>query len=351
MKIRKEIIVGIVVIIAAVLLYFGFSFLKGNDIFKKGRDYYAVYNRVDGLGTASPVLYNGYHIGRVQNIYFSPQYNGRIVVMFNISNSVLKINKDAQAKIISSDLLGSKAIEIVLGKSKKLVNPGDTLRSGIEKSLKEEVNAQLLPLKNKTEGLISTVDSAVNVFAAIFNEDAREHLKRSFASIETSISTFEKTSKRMDTLVKNQSANISQITENVKHITSNINNNQKKLNNIIDNFSSISDTLAKAHIAETINNTKKALTQFTTAMKRINEGQGTIGQLAKNDTLYYNLQVASKNLDLLLKDMRQYPGRYVHFSIFGRKDKGYKGSGKVSYPKGKNQKGNNQKTKAKNTNN
>lgn len=331
MKIKKEVIIGIIVVIAGALLYFGLSFLKGNSIFQKGKNYYAVYNRVDGLVKGNPVIFNGYTIGKVKDIAISHNHNRQFIVQFNVSNTVLKINKDAAAKLASQGLMGSMAIEMVLGKSKDLAQDGDTLRSSVKKSLTQEVNSQLLPLKNKVEGLVSTIDSTVTVFAAIFNDDARGNISGSFEGIENAINTLGHTAKTLDILVQNQATNVGAITENVKHITTNINKNQDKFNNILNNFSKISDNMAKAQIAETMNNTKEALAQLTEVLNKVNEGQGTLGKLLKNDTLYYNLEAASKQLDLLLKDMRLDPKRYVHFSVFGKKNREYKGSGEVDY--------------------
>ncbi|GIV41260.1 MAG: mammalian cell entry protein [Vicingaceae bacterium] len=335
-KLSKETVIGIFAVGGIALLFWGINFLKGTNLFYSSRYYYAIYERVDGLEPANPVKFNGYQVGQVKEVFFHPSYDGRIVVKFSITEKGLKIKKDAVAKIISADLLGTKAIDIDPGRSPELLKDGDTLRSDIEKSLTEEVNAQILPLKIKAEGLIQSIDSAVTVFTAIFNEDARMQLQKSFQSIQRSISTFEKTAKRIDTLVAKESSTLSTLMRHVNNISANIDNNQAKINNIINNISAISDTLAAAQFANTIYRTNLALKEFTDLLDKINRGEGTIGALMNNDTLYKNIEAVSRDLDLLLEDMRLHPGRYIHFSVFGKKDKNANPANTVKYgPEGR----------------
>lgn len=321
MKLKKEAIIGFFILIGILLLLWGLNFLKGSNIFTRSRHFYAIYNKVEGLEPASPVKFNGYQVGLVKEVYFHPAYDGRIVVKFSVEEKGLQIREDAKATIISADLLGTKAIDLYLGKSPKILQDGDTLLSDIEKSLTEEVNAQILPLKRKAEGLIQSIDSAVTIFTAIFNQDARAQLQQSFASIQRSIATFEKTAKRIDTLVSRESYTLSALLRNVRNIAANIDNNAPKINNIITNFSTLSDTLAAANFAQTITRTNEALKEVSYIMEKINKGEGSLGALLHNDTLYKNIEAASRDLDLLLEDMRLHPGRYMHFSVFGKKDK------------------------------
>ncbi|NUM51197.1 MAG: MCE family protein [Flavobacteriales bacterium] len=329
MKFKKEIIVGFTVLLAIGLLAWGANYLKGTNLFAVGKSYYAVYPKVDGLAEAGPVMYNGYKVGTINEIYFHPSYNGTIVVRFSVNEKGLKLKKDAIATIKSADILGTKAIDLHPGISQIILKPGDTLLASIDKTLTEEVNAQILPLKVKVESLIGSLDTAITKITSVFNEGG--DLDESFASIKRSMQTFEKTAKRIDTLFKNESGNIAGIIQHVRGISANLDKNGDKLTNVIKNFSSLSDSLAAADIAGTINNTKKAMEQLTGIMEKINKGEGSMGMLMHNDTLYRNLAAASRDLDLLMEDMRLHPGRYVRFSVFGKKDKSYKGDAKIKY--------------------
>lgn len=318
---RKEVKVGIIVIIGIALLVWGFNFLKGTNILKKDRAYYAVYDRVDGLVEADPVIVSGYKVGQVKQITFLSDNTGRLVVKFMVDEKSISLPKDSKAKIVSSDILGSKSIELIPGISQKVIQPGDTLQSGIQPSLSAEVNQQIAPLKKKTEELIASIDSVATVFQVILNEDARGDISSSFSSIKKSINSLERTAFRLDTMVKDEKEKLSNIFSNVESITANFKENNEQLSNAITNFSAVSDSLAQADLTSTINNANKTMKTTAEIMDKINRGEGSLGMLINNDSLYNNLEAASNDLDKLLLDLRYNPSRYVHFSIFGRKDK------------------------------
>lgn len=321
MNISRETKIGLLVASSIGLLVFGFNFLKGKNIFFKRDKYYAVYEKIDGLVESNPVQINGFTVGQVRDIYFHPDNSGRIIVSFVMKDTEFKIPKNTIARVISADFLGSKAIQLVLGNSQQYYQDGDTLIAGIQASLTEEVNKQVLPLKNKAEKLIGSIDSVLAVVQYIFNEESTQNIKNSFESINDAITTLKKTSIRIDTLVSEQRVKFLRISSNLESITNNVRNNNEKITKVINNFSSLSDTLLKANIASTISNTNKTLTQVADITEKINKGEGTLGLLLNNDSLYNNLNSASKDLDLLLEDMRVNPSRYVHFSVFGRKEK------------------------------
>lgn len=332
MKLSKEVKIGLLLLIAIGLFIFGFNYLKGRNIFNPQAKYYAIYEHIDGLVEANPVQVNGYSIGQVNKIQFEKGNTGRIVIEFTVNDDDFKVPSNSVAKIISSDLLGSKAVQVIIGDSKKILAPGDTLLSDIESSLGEAVNKQVLPLKNKAEKLMLSIDSVLAVIQYIFNEKSREDIKQSLESVNLAIKTLKKTALRVDTLVSEQRFRLSRISSNVESITGNLKNNNEKLTKIITNFSSISDSLAKANIASTLNNANIALKQTASITEKINKGEGTMGMLVNNDSLYRNLNSAARDLDLLLEDLREHPGRYVHISVFGKSDKADKKK-KKSQPK------------------
>jgi phospholipid/cholesterol/gamma-HCH transport system substrate-binding protein len=321
MKISKEIKVGFIVLLSIGLLFWGANFLKGKDIFTKEITLYGVYPRVDGLGISNPVIINGFRIGRVTKIYFDPKMNGDLIVKFSIDNSDFEVPSDTRAKIVSADILGSKSIELIIGSSMSYVKNGDTLSSDIEASLSEEVNQQILPLKRKAEDLIQTVDSAIMVVSAVFNKEARSDLNQSFGSIKRSLQTFEMTAQRLDGLMEEERAHLNAIFSNVESITNNLKNNNESLTQAISNINQISDSLANSNLKQTINNAALAMESAALVLKQIENGEGSVGQLLNNDTLYTNLEAAAKDLDKLFLDLRLNPERYVHFSVFGRKNK------------------------------
>ncbi len=320
MKIRRETKIGIVVVMAAALIYFGLNFLKGVNIFKTPTIYYGMYEKVNGLQTSNPVILNGFKIGQVKSIEMSKTQRGRLTVEMLIYEDV-DIPKDSKAVLRSADLLGSMQVQIQLGRSLELAQTGDTLTPDIEADLVDEVNAQIAPIKRKAEGLISSVDSVIRVIEAILNADSQQNLIESFTGINNAIASLQRTAFQVDTLVRDERQKISAIFANVQKLTKVLSDNGDQLSNIIQNFSQISDTLAKADIAQTIVNANAALADVSKVVEKINSGEGSLGMLINNPEMYNRLEAASKNLDLLTEDIRINPNRYVHFSVFGRKNK------------------------------
>lgn len=319
MKIRKEVKIGIVVVVAIGLLVAGLNYLKGINIFSQPTVYYGVYERINGLEESNPIMINGYKIGQVRDIKILNDGSGRLLVTMMIDKEI-SIPKDTKALLKSADLLGSMQVHFILGDSTMLAQSGDTLTPDVEGDLVEEVNAQLKPIKLKAESLISSVDSVIRVIEIILNAESQQNLIESFNGINNAIASLERTSFRVDTLVEEQRHKINSIFSNIDNLASTLSQNSEELDNIIKNFSQISDTLAKADIATTVLKANAALAEVQQITEKINSGEGSLGMLINNPDLYNKLESASTNLDLLVEDLRINPNRYVQFSVFGRKN-------------------------------
>ncbi|MCD6066849.1 MAG: Mammalian cell entry related domain protein [Bacteroidetes bacterium] len=318
---KKEVKVGIVVLVAIGVFIYGFNFLRGHNIFNPQRKLYAVYPRIDGLQEANPLLLNGYKVGQVSKIELREKEGKYDVLVTFFLTSDVAIPKNSVAKVVSSDFLGSKAVELNLTKETMLLQDGDYLIGDSEEDLKTSVDKRIAPLQKKAEALISSIDSVMQVVTQVLNADVRRNLIASFESIKNTITTLEHTTYKVDTLLSSQQYAIASIIQKVNSITSNIEQNNDKLSNVINNFSNISDSLAKANVKKTIEETNKALADANLLLAQINSGQGTMGKLIKNDSLYNNLNKSAEDLDKLVKDLRINPERYVHISVFGRKDR------------------------------
>ncbi len=320
MKISKEVKVGIITSLAIACFIYGFNFLKGRDLFSTQRKFYAVYSNIDGLVEANPMLINGFKVGIVGKIVLANDTSGSVIVTLLMDNEA-NIPKNSIAKVVSSDILGSKAVQLILGTGTLYAQNGDTLISAQEDDLKTAVNKTIAPLQEKAVGLIASIDSVMVVVQQVFNESARQNLSKSFESIKLAITSLETTSYRLDTMVLSEKTKISSILSKVNTLATTLANNSEKLGNIINNFSNISDSIAKSNLTSAINNADMALGQASSIMTKINSGQGTMGMLINNDSLYRKLDKSSEDLDKLLKDLRINPERYVHISVFGRKDR------------------------------
>ncbi len=320
---RREIKIGIIFTAAIAAFIWGFNFLKGKDILKHHREFYAVYNKVDGLTSGSSVLINGKQVGSIERVDFRGDKRARLVVEFIVSEDI-DIPANSVARIESSDLMGTKAIAIKLGESNVLAESGDTLSSAIASSLQEEVNKELIPLKLKFENLMLSIDSVMAVIQYVFNEDTRDNLAKSFENIKFTIDNLKSTSYSLDTLMEGQRNRLARIVTNIESITLNIRENNEQINNIIQNISVFSDSLAAIELASTIKKTNEAVASVYSVMHKIDQGEGSLGLLINNDELYSNLEKSASDLDILINDIKENPERYVHFSVFGKKSDGKK---------------------------
>lgn len=313
MKIANETKVGILAVVAIAILIIGYSFLKGNDVFSSEHTFYTVYERVDGLTPSKPILVNGYQIGRVSNMELQP--DGRIKTELKVDRDyAIPINTVAQ--LASTDLLGGKAVVFELGDSPEYAQNGAVLDAGIQKNIMEQVE----PIQRKAEDIAATLDSVLNSINNTINVDFQRNFNRSINSIANSLQNLEGITGQLDGLVVSERNRIGHIMGNVESITGNLKDNNEKISHLLANLNAITDQVAKADFAETITSANQAMADFQSITDRINQGEGSIGLLLNDEQLYDNLNQASQNLEELIADMKARPGRYVHFSVFGRRN-------------------------------
>ncbi len=314
MKISNETKVGILAAITIAILIIGYNFLKGNDIFVSENEFYAKYDKVDGLAVSKPVLVNGYQIGRVSALTLLA--NGQVLAQFKIKPQY-EVPRNTIARLESTDLLGSKAVVFDLGNSLQYAIDGDTLNANVQANLLEQVE----PVQKKAQQIVSKMDSVLTSVNMILNPDFQKNINRSFASIANTLQTLESTSKTVDGAVGIQAKRIDVILANAESISNNLKNNNQKINEMVGNFNSFSSQMAATNIKATIDNANKAVTELQAAVNKVNQGTGSIALLLNDDKLYNNLSKSAKDLDELMLDVKANPKRYVSFSVFGgRKD-------------------------------
>ena len=317
MKLSNETKIGAFTAIAITILVLGYSYLRGNDVFSSSNKFYAIYQSVDGLTVSKPVLVNGFQIGRVSKMEL--RNNGHTVVEFKIDNQY-NVPANTLAKLVSTDLLGGKAIVFELGTSNELAQDKDTLRADVAGSLAES----LQPIQTKAENLMTKLDSSLAAINRILNPGFQRNVDRSFNSIANSLQTLEGTTKKIDYIVGSQTAHINGIMTNAEAVSLNVKNATAGLPGVTANLNRFSTDLANSNIKQTMDNANKAVAGLEQTINKINTNKGTLGLLMNNDSLYRNLEFASKNLDALFIDVKANPKRYVHFSVFGggnKKDK------------------------------
>ena len=317
--ISQEFKIGTLMILGIALLFTGINYLKGFNPFTKQVHLYAIYNKIEGLSVSNPVLVNGFKVGQVSNVTFSPEGDGSLLVEFTIEESKLRVPIDSEAKIYSSDLFGTKAIKIVPGVTKTYAQPGDTLLSSVEIDIQTAVRKELEPLRRKTEDLIKGVDEILINMKAVFEDDATQGLPSAFESLHRTIRTLESTVDNLDGLVVENRVLFKNVMSNIDALAQNLNDNNKQITNIITNFSDLSDSLVTVDIAKSLAKADKAMDEIANVTNRINKGEGTIGKLLVNDSLYNGLVDSNIEIQELLDDLQLNPWKYVRVSLFGRK--------------------------------
>jgi len=316
-KIKRQYSIALMAIGGIVLLIFGLNFLKGLDLLKGRNVYHAVYTDVSGINDATPVLFNGYKVGQVVSAEMLPDGTGRIDVSFQINEGRLKLTKDTRVELFSADLF-SRAVRVILGNGPEAVR-GDTLVGNVEMSLTQSVGAQIDPLKRKAEGMLASVDSVLSALQLILNEDARGDIDASFTNLRATMENINSTTHGLDQLIATQTKHINAILSNLDTLSGALVANREHLDNIFTNMDSATAALANGRLERMMANLESTSNDLKATMEKINSGQGTLGKLMTDDSLYHNLNSASHQMDLLLEDVRLNPGRYL--SIFGRKDK------------------------------
>ena len=309
MKISNEFKVGLLAVISILLFIFGYNYLKGNNLLKSSRTFYAVYDNVEGLSKSSPVTINGLQVGSITDIKFLDS-SGKLVVSMNINND-FDFPKGSVAKIYGGNLIGSKsmAIEPVYDQEGKALS-GDTLVSKVDPGLLELVNNRLTPLQARVETAVSDVDTLVTSVNSILSSDTQRSIKQSFIDIRTTLNSLRNTTKNINDVVAENKQNINSSFVNINQTTENLKN--------------VSDSISRINIEKISNDLEESVANINAVTKKIDDKDGTLGKLVNDDQLYQNLEGASKELEELLNDIKTNPKRYVHFSVFGKKNRPYK---------------------------
>ena len=320
MNIRREFLIGVLVVLSIVLLYFGLSYLKGVNLFQKQQRYYGVYDNAAGLQVSNPVILNGYKIGIVKGVRLNDDGSGKILVEVLLRDANLRIPKDTKLEIYDADLFGGKAIQLILGSSSELAENKDTLATSLSLGLAESVKQQIEPLKEKSSQLFASVDSVLANIRTILNKEQTQNLAQVFENLQNTIANLENTSYTLNSILSDNQGKLSSIFENVNAISSNLRSNNEALTNAIHNASHFTDSLAKLNLSKTLSEVDLALQGVSKITRQINNGEGSLGKLIQSDSLHNQVLLASQSLDLLLNDMRVNPKRYLSFSMIGRKE-------------------------------
>ncbi|TDE52604.1 MlaD family protein [Flavobacterium sp. GT3P67] len=308
MKITREIKTAILVIASILLFIWGYSFLKGRDLFTNYKTFYVEYKSVEGLATSAPVTLNGLVIGKVSSITID-ENTGVLLVELQLKTD-FPISKSSTASIYEPGFIGGKQIAIIPNfDGKTLAVDGQKLQGAVKLGLTDKVGDQLAPLQEKLEKLLENTDKLISGLNNVLGQKGQEDLKLTLAELSKTIEQFHKASLSLNTILDENKTQINGVVTN--------------FNKISGNFSKISDSLNKADLGKTVKNLNATLGRVDGIMSGLESGKGSIGKLLNDDAFYQNIKSTTKELELLLQDVRLYPTRYVNVSLFGKKNKPY----------------------------
>ncbi|MDD3721432.1 MAG: MlaD family protein [Lutibacter sp.] len=317
MKITRELKTGIVAITVIALFIWGYNYLKGLNLFDSAsKTYFTEYSNVEGLNTASIVTLNGLEVGKVIAVKFNKEPNklGWLIVEFSVETD-LEFSKNSIAKIYSASLMGGKSLALVPSYEGEMAKPGDYLLGETEADVITSVSENLKPLFEKVGNAMISADSVLVGINEIMDAKTKANLKSSIAQLNETVSNFNAISKSVNEMVTTNKVKIGNTLTNAELMT--------------NNFAKLSDSLANSNLGTTIKNLEATVNSLNSILANVESGEGTLGKFLKDEEMYNNLTSASKELNELLRDIKLHPKRFVHFSLFGKKEKGYVAEPKV----------------------
>ena len=305
MKLSNEIKTGVLVLTGIILFIIGFSYLKSNDVFIKDRVFYAVYEDVEGVSKGTPVTISGFNVGSVQDIKFFNN-SSKLLLKFRVEND-FNFSNQSTAQIYETGLIGGKALAVIPKYGNEIAKSGDTLNSSIAPGLTELVNDKLSPLQEKIESMVVSADSVLISLNSVLNTQAKDQIQSTITNFSSTVTDLKNSAGTLDEM-------ISMNKNKINNIITNVNKSSNELSDLSNSFSDL--TVIIENLSESSNSIENIVNE-------ISSGNGSLGNLIYDDNLIKSLNAASSNINLLIEDLRLNPKRYVHFSLFGKKNKPY----------------------------
>jgi phospholipid/cholesterol/gamma-HCH transport system substrate-binding protein len=307
-KLSKEIKTAIFVLTGFALFIVGFNYLKSNDIFVRDNIFHAVYDNVEGLIVGTPVTIHGLQVGAVDKINLLQGNNG-LLVRFRVDDQY-RFSKNSIVKIYEAGLIGGKSLAIdPMNDGASSAQSGDTLQGIIEPGLTKLVNDKLTPLQDKIESMIHNADSLLLSFNNIIDASAQQQIKSSISDLNLAVSHFSSMSSYLNTSLTDENGKLKKTFDNLALLS--------------DDLTKVSSSMTNANLDATFTDLGHAVQDLSSILAKLDEGEGSLGKIITKDDLHDSLEETNQQIQLLLEDMRLNPKRYVHFSLFGKKQVKY----------------------------
>ena len=299
MKLTKEIKIALVAIVGILIMYFGINFLKGMNLFSTNNTYFITFDDIQGLGASTPIYADGYKVGTVDGLEYDYKENGPIKVKVDI-NKDLRIPQGSKAEIVK-DLMGNLQVNLLLANNpRERVEPGGVIPGAVNGGMMDKA-ANLVPVVEK---MLPKLDSILTSVNALLADPA---LAASLHNVETITSNLTVSTRELNTLMAGLNKQVPGMV--------------RKANGVLDNTNRLTANLASLDVQGTLNRVNQTLESAHQFTEKLNSNQGSLGLLMNDTKLYDNLTSTMGHADSLVIDLKAHPKRYVHFSVFGRKDK------------------------------
>ncbi|RIV22401.1 MCE family protein [Fibrisoma montanum] len=308
MKFSQEVKVGLLAAVALLMFYFGFNFLKGSDFFSSSNRYEVVYDNIDGLAVSNPVRINGLSVGRVGRIDILQDQGNKLLVTLEL-NKKIRVSQGSKAVLSDDGLLGGKLIQLEIQPGTPLLNEGGRLVAVKETGLTSLIREKTLPVLNNVDSLTLQLNRVVAQFdqtGAVLNQTLR--------SANAAVGT-------LDLTIAENRAGLKETLGNVNRLSASLVETEQQLKPILAKADNIVDSLRGLQLRQTLASVNQAVGNLQQILADIDQGKGSLGKLTSDEALYRNVNNTTASLERLLTDLRQNPKRYVHFSLFGRKEK------------------------------
>ncbi len=308
MTVTRELKTGVIVLIIIALSFWGFNFLKNRNLYDKTRTFYAEYSNVQGLAPKSPITINGLKVGSVSEITFHPQKKGILVAHLNLTDDI-QFSVNSIAQIYSPDFISGKSLKINIALDEDAIaKNGDTLIGEVDSGIIGMINEQIAPLQSKVESFVVHTDSVMQNINSLMDAQNQNNIKESLESLNSILKRLKQTAGYIESIAQ-EDGKLDSIIDNA--------------NKAMYNFSEISDSIKAVNIGEAVAELQYSLESFNVILDSVKTGNGTMGKLMQDEELYNNLTNASKELEELLREVKLHPKRFVHLSVFGKKEKPY----------------------------
>ncbi|MCQ2272882.1 MAG: MlaD family protein [Bacteroidales bacterium] len=307
---KSKLKVGIFCIVAVIVFYLGACFFKGVSAFGKKTYYYAVFENTGGLQASNAVMLNGYKIGQVTNVTMLSDNPVRLCAELMITEPV-NIPKDSKVQVAPKDLLGGTVINILMGTDTKFLREKDTMATFVVPAMTDGIDE----MKTKINSILVSVDTiALSLKDVLSSEGGAQDLKGTLANLE-------QTTANLTYILAANKDKVGKLVTNLEAFSNTLQAASPELESIVSNLDNISDSLAQANVKQLVNDASKAVGDIQLMVDKMQRGEGTLGQIVNNDTLYTNLEKSLDSFNALLVDLKANPKKYINVTVFGKKEK------------------------------